>query len=75
MSIEYLPLKVGEVPGKLQLTSNDLGLYQYDLLLTATPAGPEKAVYFRAPLGGTHTQGAKFLNFAKVKTEYVCKVK
>ena len=65
---------MGSTNGKLTLTSNELGLYSYDLALTATAAGPEKAVYFRAPLGGSHQQSTKFMNFAKLKTEYACKV-
>ncbi|XP_033116735.1 hydrocephalus-inducing protein homolog isoform X2 [Anneissia japonica] len=71
---EYLPLKVGTTQGKLTLTSAELGLYQYNLALTATAAGPEKAVYFRAPLGGNHVQVARFINYAKMKAEYTCKI-
>nr|XP_006823299.1 PREDICTED: hydrocephalus-inducing protein homolog [Saccoglossus kowalevskii] len=74
LNIEYLPLKVGETTGKLQLTSNELGLYQYDMSLCATAAGPEKALYFRSALGGHQQVSAKLINFAKVKTELVCKV-
>ena len=74
-NFEYLPLKVGETQGRLEFTCNDLGLYMYDLNLKATPAGPEKAMYFRATLGTNHVQTAKFLNFAKSKTDYSCKVR
>ncbi|XP_071959113.1 hydrocephalus-inducing protein homolog isoform X2 [Antedon mediterranea] len=71
---EYLPLKIGSTQGKLTLTSAELGLYQYSLQLTATAAGPEKAVYFRSALGGNHVQVARFVNYAKVKAEYTCKI-
>ncbi|XP_022080460.1 hydrocephalus-inducing protein homolog isoform X2 [Acanthaster planci] len=74
LSFEFLPLKTGVTHSKLQLSSAELGMFQYDLVLTATAAGPEKAVYFRAPLGGNQQQTARFVNFAKVKTEYTCKV-
>ena len=73
-SFEYQPLKVGEIQGHLDLSCNDLGLYSYDLTLTATPGAPEKAIYFRAGLGSSNMQVAKFLNFAKQRTDYVCKV-
>jgi hydrocephalus-inducing protein len=46
----------------------------YDLNLKATPGGPERALYFRIGLGASQTQVAKFLNFAKQRTEYACKV-
>ncbi|XP_033625714.1 hydrocephalus-inducing protein homolog [Asterias rubens] len=74
LSFEFLPLKTGVTNSKLQLSSAELGMFQYDLQLTATAAGPEKAVYFRAPLGGGQQQSAHFVNFAKLKTEYTCKV-
>ncbi|XP_074644164.1 hydrocephalus-inducing protein homolog [Tubulanus polymorphus] len=73
-NMEYLPLKVGESQARLEFNSNELGLYMYDLNLKATAAGPEKAIYFRTNLGSSQTQMAKFLNFAKLKTDYTCKV-
>ncbi|XP_035827636.1 hydrocephalus-inducing protein [Aplysia californica] len=73
-SFEYQPLKVGEVQGRLELNCSDLGLYTYDLTLTATPGAPEKAIYFRTGLGSSNMQLAKFLNFAKQRTDYVCKI-
>ncbi|KAK3085440.1 hypothetical protein FSP39_003318 [Pinctada imbricata] len=74
-TFDYLPLKVGEVTGHIDLNSNELGTYVYDLSLKATPAGPEKALYFRTCLGQNQIQVAKFLNFAKqAKADYTCKV-
>ncbi|XP_077982980.1 hydrocephalus-inducing protein homolog isoform X2 [Glandiceps talaboti] len=73
LNFEFLPLKTGVINAKLQLTSNELGLYQYDLTLTATTAGPEKALYFRSALGATQQLSAKLINFTKVKAEYACK--
>lgn len=34
---EFLPLRVGDATGKLTLTSSELGVYQYELHLVATP--------------------------------------
>ena len=58
----------------MEFNCNDLGLYIYDLNLRATKAGPERALYFRTGLGTNSSQSAKFLNFAKQKTDYTCKV-
>ena len=71
---EYLPLKAGELTGRLSFSSSELGVYQYDLNLTATPAGTEAPVHFRAGLGTSQSQTCRFVNFAKSKVEYSCKV-
>lgn len=60
--------------GRLTLQSADLGLFQYDLLLKATPAVSEKPVYFRTMLGSSQTLSARFINYTRQKTEYSCKV-
>ncbi|XP_069822484.1 hydrocephalus-inducing protein homolog isoform X3 [Dendropsophus ebraccatus] len=74
LMFEYQPLKTGESTGRLALQSNDLGLFQYDLLLKATAAVSEKPLYFRTTLGSSQTLSARFMNFTRQKTEYSCKV-
>ena len=71
---EYLPLKVGESTGKLSLQSSDLGVYQYELHLTATPPPPERQVHFTTHFGLNHQQQCGFVSYAKGRTEYTCKV-
>ena len=71
---EYLPLKAGDLTGRLSFSSSELGVYQYDLNLTATPAGTEAPIHFRAGLGTSQSQTCRFVNFAKSKVEYSCKV-
>ncbi|XP_053402100.1 hydrocephalus-inducing protein homolog isoform X11 [Mercenaria mercenaria] len=73
-TLEYQPLRVGESTARLEFSNNELGFYYYDLNLKATSAGPERALYFRTCLGQSQVQVAKFLNFAKQKTDYTCKV-
>jgi hydrocephalus-inducing protein len=73
-SFEYFPMKAGPSQGKLEFTSADLGFYQYDIELRALPAGPEKALNFQTHLGSSQMLVAKFLHFAKHKTDYTCKV-
>ncbi|CAE1301645.1 HYDIN [Acanthosepion pharaonis] len=74
VKIEFQPIKIGETSGKLELVSPELGLYLHDVNLKATPAGPERAIYMRTSLGQMVNIVAKFLNFAKQRTDYVCKV-
>ena len=74
LTLEFLPLTARVQSGKIELNNADLGQYTYELECTATAAGPEKALYFKCPLGSHQTLSAKFLNFAKQKTEYTCKV-
>ncbi|XP_052816168.1 hydrocephalus-inducing protein homolog isoform X2 [Mya arenaria] len=73
-TLEYQPLRVGEAVARLEFSNNELGFYYYDLNLKATSAGPERALYFRTCIGQSQVQVGKFLNFAKQKTDYACKV-
>ena len=73
-TFEYLPLKVGETTGKLSLQSSDLGVYQYELHLSATPPLPEREFHFTTHLGSSHQQQCSFVSYAKGRTEYTCKV-
>ena len=70
---EYLPLKVGESTAKLSLQSSDLGVYQYELHLVATPSPPERLFHFTTHLGLSHQQHCGFVSYAKGRTEYTCK--
>ncbi|MGH0168092.1 UNVERIFIED_CONTAM: hypothetical protein FKN15_053854 [Acipenser sinensis] len=58
----------------VQSEHHDLGIFQYELVLKALPAGLEKPLYFRTTLGSSHAINAKFINFCRVKTEYTCKI-
>lgn len=73
-TFEYLPLKLGATVAKLTLSANELGVYQYELRLTATAPPPEKAVHFLTTLGSGATQVCRFTSFAKGRTEYSCRV-
>ncbi|CAI9715748.1 Hypothetical predicted protein [Octopus vulgaris] len=74
VTIEYQPIKIGEVTGKLELLSTELGNYLYELNLKATPASYEKSIYMQTSLGLVTTQVARFINYSKQKTDYLCKV-
>ena len=72
--IEFLPLSPKDTLGKLVLTSNDLGTYNYDLKLSANPAPPERSIHFKVGLGSSQTHVFRFVSYSKVKTDYNCKV-
>ncbi|XP_037671838.1 hydrocephalus-inducing protein homolog isoform X3 [Choloepus didactylus] len=73
LSFEFQPLRAGEIFGRLTLHNNDLGYYQYELNLKAMPALPEKPVYFQTVLGSSQSIFAKFTNYTRQKTEYLCR--
>ncbi|KAI8854494.1 hypothetical protein BC829DRAFT_429292 [Chytridium lagenaria] len=68
------PLQAKESTARLTITSNELGVYQYDLRLISTPAAVERSLHFKVGLGGSQTQTFRFLSYAKSKTEYTCKI-
>lgn len=72
--MEFLPLVPREAQARLQVGSNELGIYQYDLKLVSTPAGPERSLHFKVGLGASQVQTVRFVSFAKQKTEYTCKI-
>nr|XP_055030475.1 hydrocephalus-inducing protein homolog [Misgurnus anguillicaudatus] len=74
LAFGYQPLCKGETKARLVLYTAELGHFFYQLQLKALPAPPEKPLYFRAPLGSRHSITAKFTNYSRVKTEYICKV-
>ncbi|XP_008833211.1 hydrocephalus-inducing protein homolog [Nannospalax galili] len=73
-AFEFQPLKAGETFGRLTLHNCDLGYYQYELILKALPAPPEKTVHFQTVLGSSQSIFAKFTNYTRQKTEYFCRV-
>lgn len=73
-TLEYLPLKVGTVQGRLELSSTDIGLFPYDLNLKAVPAANERELHVRASLGTMQTVTARFVSYARTRVDYACKV-
>ena len=75
-TFEYLPLQAGETRGKLTLSSSELGSYQYELHLTATPPSPEPPVHLTCHLGNSQQRPCKVPNYAKgARVEYNCKIR
>ncbi|XP_006860378.1 PREDICTED: hydrocephalus-inducing protein homolog [Chrysochloris asiatica] len=72
-SFEFQPLKAGETFGRLSLHNSELGYYLYELNLKASPALPEKPVHFQTVIGNSQSLFAKFTNYTRQKTEYLCR--
>ena len=56
MEVAYRPLVVAEADASLKLSSKALGVYEYQLKLKGTPAGPEGSLAISVPLGSSETQ-------------------
>lgn len=76
-TFEYLPLHATKttVKGKLTLNSSELGSYQYELHLNATPPAPEPPKHFTCHLGSSQQLQCKVHNYAKGRAEYTCKIR
>lgn len=74
MEIIYRPLEEGEGDAEVMLKSPELGTYPYTLNWRATPAGFERALVLKAPLGGSVVENFKFLHYAKETVKYKAKV-
>ncbi|XP_077166200.1 hydrocephalus-inducing protein homolog isoform X2 [Paroedura picta] len=74
LTFEFQPMRPGETSGRLSLISNELGSFQYDLILKASGARPEKALYFCTMLGSSQNIITKFVNYTRQKTEYSTKI-
>ncbi|XP_067327017.1 hydrocephalus-inducing protein homolog [Anolis sagrei] len=74
LAFDFQPMRPGESGGRLALNSTDLGSFQYDLVLKATPPRAEKTLHFNTMLGSSQNVVAKFVNYTRQKTEYSAKI-
>nr|XP_056718300.1 hydrocephalus-inducing protein homolog [Euleptes europaea] len=74
LTFEFQPMRPGETTGRLTLNSNELGSFQYDVILKSTPARPERALHFCTMLGSSQNLITKFVNYTRQKTEYATKI-
>jgi hypothetical protein len=74
--IEYRPTLHSEAPTEDRLTISfvELGEYTYNLVLSTQSVGPERILYFKAPLGGSQTQTFTFTSYAEAAAELSCAV-
>uniref|UniRef100_A0A5K4F930 Hydin_ADK domain-containing protein n=1 Tax=Schistosoma mansoni TaxID=6183 RepID=A0A5K4F930_SCHMA len=56
VTLEYLPIKIGQYNGKFEANCNELGSFIYELNLQATQSGFESTLHFRTTIGQRHCQ-------------------
>jgi len=71
IDVLFRPVLAGKGEAKLKLSSAELGDYPYTVSYDASPAGLEKTIIFKAPLGSTDTiQSFRFLHYALKPATY-----
>eukprot|EP00929_Paragymnodinium_shiwhaense_P012789 TRINITY_DN120685_c0_g1_i1.p1 TRINITY_DN120685_c0_g1~~TRINITY_DN120685_c0_g1_i1.p1 ORF type:complete len:3365 (+),score=726.60 TRINITY_DN120685_c0_g1_i1:1028-10096(+) len=75
VDIIFRPVLPGSGETMLKLTSTELGNYPYTIKYEGKPAGLEKTIVFKAPLGSLDTmQTFRFLHYAKKPAQYTAAV-
>eukprot|EP00930_Biecheleria_cincta_P015308 TRINITY_DN12810_c0_g1_i1.p1 TRINITY_DN12810_c0_g1~~TRINITY_DN12810_c0_g1_i1.p1 ORF type:complete len:5041 (+),score=1000.88 TRINITY_DN12810_c0_g1_i1:126-15248(+) len=70
----FRPLEEGEDEAEVSLKSDELGTYPYTVSWKASPAGLDKALVLKAPLGGSVVENFKFMHYAREPVTYHAKV-
>jgi len=72
-ALVYRPLlPCSGVPCQVKFSSSELGDFIYQLNLDAIPAGADRAMVFKAPLGGVAKQTFRFRHFMASGCTYAC---
>ena len=69
-TFDFLPLIEGKRKARMTLSCAELGTFQYDLVLNATPHGPLPLETFSACLGETITHNFTFTNYSTQRGDY-----
>jgi len=71
VDVQFRPVLAGSGEATLKLSSAELGNYPYDVRYETKPAGLDKTIVFKAPLGSSETvQSFKFLHYAQKPAQY-----
>jgi len=70
----FRPLEEGDGEAEVMLKSEELGTYPYTVSWRASPAGLERALVLKAPLGGSVVEKFKFMHYAKESVSYHAQV-
>lgn len=75
--VEYRPTLHLDAPVEAFLTISfaELGEYTYKLVLATQPAGIERILHFKAPLGGSQIQSFAFTTFSDKLADLACSVR
>lgn len=72
-TLTYRPLlPCKNIQALVKFTSTELGEFIYQLNLSAVSAGADRAMQFKAPLGGLATQTFRFRHYLESGTSYAC---
>jgi len=74
IEVLYRPVVEGSGQASVTLQSAELGTYPYTVMWAATPAGRERTLVLKAPLGGSAVEVFKFLHFAQENVTYTAEV-
>jgi len=75
VDVLFRPVLAGQGEATLKLSSAELGDYPYTVRYEASPAGLEKTIIFKAPLGSTDTvQSFRFLHYAHKPSQYAASI-
>ena len=75
--VEYRPLLPLAHPSQhlISITTRELGVFKYNLMLTATPPTLRQSLRFSVPLGSMQAETFVFKAFNSTKCEYNCSLK
>merc|ERR1711972_850622 len=74
LDLMFRPVEEGENVADVTLKSDELGVYPYTVKWKATPAGMERPLVLKAPLGGSTSEPFKFAHRAKVAVDYKARI-
>jgi hydrocephalus-inducing protein len=75
VDVLFRPVVAGSGDATLKLSSAELGDYPYTVRYDSSPAGLEKTIVFKAPLGSTDTvQSFRFLHYAQKPAQYAASI-
>lgn len=70
LEVAFRPVLAEEATVPLVLKSEELGVFNYELRLSSSPAGPSQSLFFDVPLGGRETRPFRFMHFLHAKADY-----
>jgi len=75
VDVLFRPVVAGRGEATLKLSSTELGDYPYTVRYDSNPAGLEKTIVFKAPLGSTDAvQSFRFLHYAQKPAQYAASI-
>jgi hypothetical protein len=70
VDVLFRPVEEGRDTAAITLQSDELGTYPYTVKWIATPAGLDRTLVLKAPLGGSSVEEYKFMHYAQQQVAY-----